>query len=311
MLVYAKPRSFGQHVDNGFEHRQAIRVKVLVGLLALTSISSAAISAVAATTITLREAKRAGATALATRILGNEGAQYREKYVQTSHHPDDGFYLSLAKVPRSSGWAGLCEAEVLGMYFERYPSEKKLTDHEVLYQGEVARWRYYRITADISSGTRMLPTDQNAIQNRKCASKLPVLPSPIRPRQQSYFASYDPTPAVLYQIQAFQTAVHLAKQKMLPVKSCKEDFLYRMPFCDRAVGYLAAQAIDGTIVAERAKCADDQSKACVKLTLPRPGIGEKGSIIVYNFRTSATSGDVPTDGLAIEEVSVRAETWIE
>jgi hypothetical protein len=258
--------------------------------------------------LTLAEARRLSTKDLARRVFGLAG----EKYVESKVTGNTGWpYVSglisidFAALPRSAGFPGLCEVEIVSAQFRPSPDESGGKDPPATVDRFYQRTRFAILATREAAGGTDVPDSQD----RQCEALRPIF------REQSSFfggtslGSFDFRAVdAAFAARAFLQAQ--AKSGSLPSIGCKGeadrpgDDLCRDPVSVLR-GFPAQQVAEFGVD----RCPDSPAHFCVTARAERtPSGGLEGHDLVFTIVTDATSVDPPKP-FDVTAASIRGEHW--
>jgi hypothetical protein len=269
-----------------------------------------------AQTLTLAEARTLPVPVLAQRLLGAAGSLYGEverpgPYAGLSlpGGPARGLtFLSFAGTPRSAGFAGICNAEIVSLAFAAIrPPSATDADPPARVTGLWTR-QQYSIVGDTENGR-----DGRRLEE-SCARAGPVFAERDQQRffSGSAFGTYQMSAAqVSFAAHAFQQAKRLAaagtiRPACTPARSFSPEELCADP--SRRLSQLLPANISGI---ELDRCADAMARICVSVSFTMPGATEWAArILTVRIETDAAAADPRPLQLEVRQVTLSGQMLV-
>jgi hypothetical protein len=267
-------------------------------------------------TLTLQEALNLPSAELAARVLGATGELYsevRRPYLGGLPGRSD-FDLDFATAPRSAGFPGLCEADVVTAYFR--PSGNAPLPNGAMELNSLHASKLYRAVSD----TAPVPGIGNDAHGRRleglCASAPPVLIAydPTRPPQPHFFrlgGPFNSAAAASFASRVLQRLFETAASGTADGIACANDLTKPdRQDCPAALAEITHLAIDRVDGFQLSLCYDDPSRLCVEAGFSRPGDGNQVRQLSIIIKTDARTGDPPPAAFRILGARVAHSTIV-
>jgi hypothetical protein len=265
--------------------------------------------------LSLDEARRMTADALTDRLLGPAGAQMREVEIYDGAGAFDGrsslAEVAFASLPRSAGFAGVCEAGTINVVFENTSRERSVSTPSRVKT--VYTSTRFAILPDYSPDTS--GTEDWRGQERACKKLGPVLTRWDPPMRRGFFSGWADERRSLravdlhFAARALIAARGAVAQGKLTVACGGDASDPADELCRNASASFASLPWQAVVFVQLSWCDDSRATRCAEFHFARSGSDKfRDRRIAVRISTDTAKIDPPSKSISVSAVSMTGET---
>lgn len=276
----------------------------------------------AAQTLTLREARTLPAHEVARRALGPAGAIYpevrRPAEEEGAFHPEGRWGgltgLTFVSAPRSAGFQGLCEADILHVGFTPIRRPTAAAPDPPARPSRLSTDTFYRIVGDAQPRGEWSEAYEGRLE-RRCADSAPVFGDNLRDR--GFFAGTGVgggdfrAADASFAARALQQALELVDARRVRPDCTPDPDSPEEGLCNDPRRRMEGLEPSSLFRAEIERCSGGTGELCVRayFVLPESTRSRLRQIVV-TIETDATVIDPPPGTFGVRRVRLSGETWV-